>query len=109
MFLYLDGKKFLITNNLHSALLALRDFSASRYLWIDAICINQTDVGEKNREVPRMMQIYQAADIVVVWLGEASEVSSLAFNHLQLLSKINFMMSIQPSSLQDGPFDTSPC
>jgi hypothetical protein len=81
-----DGKKFSITDNLHSALLTLRDSSAIRYLWIDAIYINQTDVGEKNREVPRMMQIYQAADVVVVWLGEASEVSSLAFDHLQLLS-----------------------
>jgi heterokaryon incompatibility protein (HET) len=37
--------------------------------WIDAICINQNDVAERDHEVRRMAKIYKLADRVVVWLG----------------------------------------
>src|SRR6266480_5024076 len=36
-----------ITKNLHSALKRLRSGGCSGYLWADAICINQSDEGEK--------------------------------------------------------------
>jgi hypothetical protein len=40
-------------------------------MWIDAICINQLDVLEKNQQVPQMKNIYSpgGARRVVVWLG----------------------------------------
>jgi hypothetical protein len=38
--------------------------------WIDALCINQNDVEEKNNHVPFMREIYEYADTVSVWLGE---------------------------------------
>jgi hypothetical protein len=37
--------------------------------WIDAICINQGDIDEKNEQVPRMGQLYSSASQVWVWLG----------------------------------------
>jgi hypothetical protein len=44
----LDGKPFQVTVNLGAALLYLRDEASDdpkeRILWIDAICINQTDI-----------------------------------------------------------------
>jgi hypothetical protein len=38
-------------------------------LWVDAICINQDDNGEKGRQVPRIGTIFRMADRVVAWVG----------------------------------------
>ncbi len=39
-------------------------------VWIDAICINQNDVLEKNHQVAMMGEVYSGAAEVLVWLGE---------------------------------------
>ncbi|KAK3364200.1 heterokaryon incompatibility, partial [Lasiosphaeria hispida] len=59
----------LIGGNLYTALLALRHRDKPRYLWVDAICINQSDIAEKNVHMPQMHLVYQRAARVVVWLG----------------------------------------
>jgi hypothetical protein len=38
--------------------------------WIDAICIDQTSVLERNHQVQMMREIYCNAESVYVWLGE---------------------------------------
>jgi hypothetical protein len=38
-------------------------------LWVDAICINQDDIEERNRQVKLMAFIYSRALAVLVWLG----------------------------------------
>jgi hypothetical protein len=58
-----------ITVNLHDALQAIRHEHASRVLWIDAICINQSDLPEKGHQVASMGRIYGDAWRVIVWLG----------------------------------------
>jgi hypothetical protein len=69
----LNGVPFEVRRNLRDALLFLRRQVASRKahppFWIDAICINQDDMGERNRQLPIMGQIYFRASTVVVWLG----------------------------------------
>lgn len=42
---------------------------ALRFLWIDAIRINQEDIADRNHQVGLMRQIYSGASEVVVWLG----------------------------------------
>lgn len=44
------------------------DLSAFR-LWVDAICINQKDVREREAQVQIMGSIYQSAEFVMSWLG----------------------------------------
>ncbi|CAN9172511.1 unnamed protein product [Alternaria alternata] len=39
------------------------------YLWIDAICIDQSQVEERNHQVAMMGKIYSRAQKVLVWLG----------------------------------------
>jgi hypothetical protein len=39
------------------------------YLWADGICINQTDVAEKEQQIPLMVEVYSKALRVHVWLG----------------------------------------
>ncbi|KAI1404756.1 heterokaryon incompatibility protein-domain-containing protein [Hypoxylon fuscum] len=63
----INGVEFFITENLDSALRHLRFTNAKRYLWVDALCINQFDMKEKSVQVGRMFSIYQKAHRVVAW------------------------------------------
>lgn len=69
--IFLNGVRFPVRANLLGALRYLRSEtgSSARLFWIDAICINQEDIEERNRQVPRMRHIYFRASTVVVWLG----------------------------------------
>ena len=61
-----------ITDSLQAALLHLRRHDRDRVLWIDAVCINQTDHVERSHQVRKMREIYSRAHKVVVWLGKAT-------------------------------------
>lgn len=67
--IWVDGQLFQITGNLYEILLNLRRPSTSRVLWIDAICINQSDLEEKSHQVSLMGKIYSNARIVTIWLS----------------------------------------
>lgn len=71
-----------VPQSLVSALSALRDRKKPRALWIDAICINQMQPDEKNRQVPMMSGIYGGAKRVCVWLGEEDGASHIAFEFI---------------------------
>ncbi|KAK2730266.1 heterokaryon incompatibility protein [Colletotrichum kahawae] len=62
-----------ITHNVTSLSRCLRRESEARVLWIDAICINQANITERNDQVQRMRKIYSRARVVVIWLGPATE------------------------------------
>lgn len=53
-----------------------------RLFWIDAICIDQDNVRERNHQVGLMKQIYSMASSVYIWLGCESENSRLAMDFL---------------------------
>jgi hypothetical protein len=78
-FMRLNGKRLPITPNLHKA---LGQIAASRNesftLWVDAICINQSDSTEKSKQVSMMRDIYERASRTVVWLGTATGKTQLA-------------------------------
>ena len=69
--------------NLASALRYLRYSDETRVLWIDAICINQEDIAERNEQVKRMTNIYALAERVIAWLGAESNDSKHALATLQ--------------------------
>lgn len=74
------GLSRLVTENLFEALTRLREEGDSKWIWIDALCINQDDKTEKNHQVPLMRQIYRSADRVFSWLGQADKDTHLAFS-----------------------------
>lgn len=68
--LYIDEMQLRIGKNLSEVLRNIRDDSKPLDLWIDAICINQSDEGEKSAQVQDMANVYKDADEVIGWVGE---------------------------------------
>ena len=77
-----------ITPNLRDGLRQMRLQDRSRYLWADAICINQDDVSERGHQVSNMLKIYQNASLVLVWLGvDEDRHAEEAFKIIQNISE----------------------
>jgi hypothetical protein len=79
-----DEDQFHITVNLHAALLRLRDHSFERIIWVDAICIDQSNNEERKQQVQLMAKIYSNAHRVIVWLGEQGVEIEGALEDIQL-------------------------
>ena len=96
-----------ITQNLAIALPYLRYKNRTRTLWIDAICINQEDFGERSSQVKRMSDIYRFADRVVVWLGTEKDDSGHVLkilSHLSSQIKVDYVQNtISPASSDSDP------
>lgn len=76
----LDGIAVPVSRNLYLALKQFQQFATSdgdyfapfpvgTMLWVDALCINQSDMVERSHQVRNMRKIYQNAEIVNIWLG----------------------------------------
>ena len=83
-----SGHEMLVRENLFAALRRLRYSDRLRSLWIDAICINQTDIEEKNNQVALMGSMYASAKEVIIWLGEEEADNALAFDFVLRLKRI---------------------
>lgn len=117
----LNQHDFRITWNLEVALRYLRLENEPRTLWVDALCINQNSIPERNQQVRGIWRIYQSARKVVAWLGEESDDTDEAFAVLKDIQKLtipslvkdewtteNFghiYMSLSPQILRDVGFD----
>ena len=69
-YILLNGKRFWVRENLFRFLHTFRGDEAA--FWVDAICINQADVFDRNHQVGIMNYIYSSAKRVYAWLGPAS-------------------------------------
>ena len=81
--LQIEGHDFYVTRNLHEALLQVQNWQCLHLvnlnflqteglpvlLWVDAIYIDQKNMAERLREIPRMKNIYSSASQVLGWLG----------------------------------------
>jgi len=74
-----------VTRNLYSALEHLQYDKTVRVIWVDAICINQSDNEEKSWQVRLMREIYQRATFVSIWIGPADTTSDKVMDFLNLL------------------------
>lgn len=65
-----NGGKIPVRDSLYQFLrLQATYVSEATHFWIDAICINQKDIWERNHQVGMMKAIYEHATEVYVWLG----------------------------------------
>jgi len=84
------GTALPVKANLAAALRQLRGSKATAlrsFWWIDALCINQADVRERNAQVALMRRIYGSAAHVWVWLGGAADRSGAAMALVRKLGR----------------------
>ncbi|KAL8834197.1 MAG: hypothetical protein Q9176_007625 [Flavoplaca citrina] len=90
----IDGYLLEVTASLIDALHALADTGTrksamkSQYIWIDSICINQEDPLERAAQISIMGSIYEAAQNVVIWLGDKDEFTDEALAAMKARSVI---------------------
>lgn len=97
-----NGKKVDVTKNLEEALRNIHRMDSmsnySRRLWVDALCINQMDIEERNKQVKRMAFIYAEAGIVYAWVGGNIENGERI---VELVNKMIEVMVTSPEALRD--------
>lgn len=93
---------FEATQNLHAALVQLRDPVFERFLWTDAICIDQGNNDEKAVQVAAMARIYGMASRVVAWLGGEEERGALALRVLGRMAHERRSINESSSEVLDG-------
>ena len=90
--------------NLYKYLRALQAQQGSEklYLWIDAICIDQSSIGERNSQVQQMGSIYSNAKCVYAWLGpdthDAAWLFSQAGHKKDIFKRLTSLKSVLKSS-----------
>lgn len=92
--------RFYVRPNLYAALQRLRDYDGRHvYLWVDAICIDQSNNRERSSQVSKMDEVYNRARSVSVWLGSGNMQSELAFDFMKnLLEGTNLDRFIKDTS-----------
>ena len=69
----INGRQLRITQNLYECLQQMcTTHKWTTPFWIDAVCINQGNVEERNVQVARMGAIYADAREVISWIGNGS-------------------------------------
>ena len=80
----INGSEIRISENLFEFLQVYRKRDDRGLIWIDQLCINQSDDKEKGRQVGMMHDIYRKAKLTLIWLG-ADHQRVLPFNTLNKL------------------------
>ncbi|KAI1406765.1 HET-domain-containing protein [Hypoxylon sp. FL1857] len=71
------GSGITITANLAAALRDIRHSTRVHHVWVDALCINQQDIPERNQQVPLMRDIYYGASRTIIYLGSPNPEAEL--------------------------------
>ncbi|PQE18702.1 hypothetical protein CJF30_00009696 [Rutstroemia sp. NJR-2017a BBW] len=100
-----DENQFRITANLHAALLRLRDHSFERIIWVDAICIDQSNMEERKNQVQLMAKIYSNAHRVVVWLGEQGVEIEGALEDIKIAANEELVKQVKKNTNQEAVVD----
>jgi hypothetical protein len=67
-----------------------------KFLWIDAISIDQKDDSDKDQQVAQMRDIYSIASRAIIWLGDAQDASVAYAFFVTLLEKALRMFPKKP-------------
>lgn len=82
-----NGQPLGVTSNLFKALQGLRLRDEDLVLWVDAVCIDQSNLAERSSQIQFMSNIYGNSSRTLIWLGEPDAASdivlSLCFNLLE--------------------------
>lgn len=86
-----DGRLVEIRENAYDFLLRLRQPDIARFLWMDCICIDQSNLRERAEQVKIMHLIYRNARSVLIWLGLEGNHSALAMTFASRLDSNKYL------------------
>lgn len=66
--IHVNGSQYCVLGILHGTFQRFRHANLPKFVWIDAICINQTNIQERTQQVQIMRNIYLQAQHVLIWL-----------------------------------------
>lgn len=95
--IYIEGKPYPVTKNCYAALVCLRHQTNQMTLWIDAICINQGDLLERNQQVNMMVNIYSEAEETLIWMG----LNNTPGNLISSLDKLRYVEKLAVNTIID--------
>jgi hypothetical protein len=75
-----------ITPNLYHALQRVRLIKGTLPLWVDSLCINQSDTTERTAQIQHIGSIYRKASAVLIWLGEEDSTSKAGLNLVRTIT-----------------------
>jgi hypothetical protein len=84
----LGGRSVVVTSNLQCALRCFRHKTSARFLWVDALCIDQTSTEEKITQVPRMWAVYTLSRRALIFLGAEADDSDRALYLIHVISEL---------------------
>ncbi|MCJ1482615.1 hypothetical protein MMC06_002781 [Schaereria dolodes] len=94
-----NSTPFYVSSDLSQAIRSLTALKASRPLWIDYICIDQSNNKEKEWQLKLMGKYYSQAMMVWIWLGPPSAYSNLAMEEMaELAANLPRLSIFQPTT-----------
>ncbi|KIW90645.1 uncharacterized protein Z519_08428 [Cladophialophora bantiana CBS 173.52] len=84
----LDGQVIRVRRNLWQFLQNFWSVKGPSRLWVDYLCIDQSNVKERNHQVKLMKDIFSTAASVYAWLGEADPDTDYAITYMNLALSI---------------------
>ncbi|KAG4441714.1 hypothetical protein IFR05_002793 [Cadophora sp. M221] len=88
------GQTVNIGSELFDALRRVRLPHQQRLLWIDALCIDQQNISERNSQVQNMREIYSRADHVLIWVGEHFSAGSASQALLDFITELELLITL---------------
>ena len=83
-----NDERIVIGHNLWLFLCSARSAGLAKPLWVDALCIDQSNARERNQVVSRMGDIYANAERVIIWLGEQKRSEQRFFTELKKTERL---------------------
>jgi hypothetical protein len=106
-FIYCNNNRHQVTENLYHALLQFRADKRKGPLWIDAVCINQANVDERNTQVRMMGEIYMKSRSVIIWLGKEDSETEKVISLLTKFGNAVKNLGVEMESWTDFTFNSS--
>lgn len=83
--IHISGHPVQVRANLWDFLSNISQSDSVEYIWVDALCIDQSSNAERNHQVALMGQIYSRASKIVAWLGAGPPELVHSFGQLALM------------------------
>ncbi|KAH6716999.1 heterokaryon incompatibility protein-domain-containing protein [Leptodontidium sp. MPI-SDFR-AT-0119] len=83
-----DRDELRVTENVKGLLDSMRRPGEAKFVWIDAVCIDQLNLEERGQQVKLMGQIYSSAESVDIWLGPEADDSALLEDFIPKIANV---------------------